>query len=203
MWENQKTKFHSSLREYSFANRVLYLLVGFVRAAKNPLVLDENENARGRDWPFTFFVNTDSISTSKLFVTWKQLREMSKHGVTIANHTSKYNHLLGRGKNETDRQWRVRITAEITSTQLKIKQETGNAPNILTYPFGEYGFKTMQAKKEPEGAPFLLQRHLYHNTRNWTLGAIGRNNPVSPHRECNCVHDLRMLSCSQDLPLTN
>jgi len=97
-----------------------------------------------RGWPFTFFVNTDSVSTSKLFVTWDQLREMSKHGVTIANHTSQHNHLPRREQNETVKQWRARITAEITNAQLKIEQELGSAPNILAYPFGEYDLDVQQ-----------------------------------------------------------
>lgn len=101
-----------------------------------------------RGWPFTFFVNTDSVSTSKLFVTWEQLHEMSKHGVTIANHTSKHNHLPRREKNETDKQWRARITAEITNAQLKIKQEIGNAPKILAYPFGEYDLEVQKIAKK-------------------------------------------------------
>lgn len=91
-----------------------------------------------RGWPFTFFVNTNSVSTSKLFVSWDQLREMSKHGVTIANHTTKHNHLPRREKNESAKQWRARITAEITSAQEIIEQEIGSASKILAYPFGEY-----------------------------------------------------------------
>ena len=31
-----------------------------------------------RGWPFTFFVNTKAVGSGKLFVTWDQLREMSK-----------------------------------------------------------------------------------------------------------------------------
>jgi biofilm PGA synthesis lipoprotein PgaB len=101
-----------------------------------------------RGWPFTFFVNTDSVSTSKLFVTWEQLRDMSKHGVTIANHTSKHNHLPRREKNESEKQWRARITAEITSAQVKIEQELGSAPNILAYPFGEYDVDVQKIAKK-------------------------------------------------------
>lgn len=101
-----------------------------------------------RGWPFTFFVNTDSVSTSKLFVSWDQLREMSKHDVTIANHTTKHNHLPRREKNETVAQWRTRIAAEITSAQNKIEQEIGSAPKIIAYPFGEYDVDVQQIAKK-------------------------------------------------------
>lgn len=101
-----------------------------------------------RGWPFTFFVNTDSVGSSTLFVSWEQLREMSRHGVTIANHTSKHNHLPRREKNETTKQWRARITAEITSAQLKIEKELGSAPRILAYPFGEYDTEVQKIAKD-------------------------------------------------------
>jgi biofilm PGA synthesis lipoprotein PgaB len=101
-----------------------------------------------RGWPFTFFVNTDSVGAGKVFVTWDQLREMSKHGVTIANHTTRHNHLPRREKNETVKQWRVRIAAEISSAQQKIEQEIGRAPKILAYPFGEYDVDVQQVAKK-------------------------------------------------------
>ncbi|WP_331351149.1 polysaccharide deacetylase family protein [Cellvibrio sp. UBA7671] len=101
-----------------------------------------------RGWPFTFFVNTDSVGTGKVFVTWDQLREMSKHGVTIANHTTRHSHLPRREKNETLKQWRTRIAEEISSAQQKIEQEIGRAPNILAYPFGEYDVDVQQIAKE-------------------------------------------------------
>lgn len=101
-----------------------------------------------RGWPFTFFVNTDSVGTGKVFVTWDQLREMSRHGVTIANHTTKHNHLPRREKNETVTQWRTRIVAEISSAQQKIEQEIGRAPKILAYPFGEYDIEVQQIAKK-------------------------------------------------------
>lgn len=91
-----------------------------------------------RGWPFTFFVNTDSIGASKLFVSWEQLREMAKHGVTIANHTSTHTHLPRKNAGESLGDYRARIRADIEKAQQKIKQEIGEAPMILAYPFGEY-----------------------------------------------------------------
>jgi biofilm PGA synthesis lipoprotein PgaB len=100
-----------------------------------------------RGWPFTFFVNTDSVGTSKLFVSWDQLREMSEQGVTIANHTTAHNHLPRREKKESPEQWRARIAAEITRAQEKIKHEIGAAPPILAYPFGEYDVEVQKIAK--------------------------------------------------------
>lgn len=101
-----------------------------------------------RGWPFTFFVNTDAVGTAKIFVSWDQLREMSRHGVTIANHTTQHNHLPRRKANETAAQWRARISAEISRAQEKIVQEIGVAPSILAYPFGEYDVDIQQIAKQ-------------------------------------------------------
>ncbi len=91
-----------------------------------------------RGWPFTFFVNTDSVGTSRLFVSWDQLREMAKHGVTIANHTSTHTHLPRKNAGESASDYRARIRNDIENAQQKITQEIGEAHMMLAYPFGEY-----------------------------------------------------------------
>jgi len=91
-----------------------------------------------RNWPFTFFVNTDLVGKGKLFVTWNQLGEMSKNGVTIANHSTAHNHMVRLNANESLADWKKRIVNEITQAQEKIEKEIGVAPKIFAYPFGEY-----------------------------------------------------------------
>lgn len=101
-----------------------------------------------RGWPFTFFVNTDSVSTSKLFVSWDQLREMAKNGVTIANHTSTHTHLPRKNTGESQRDYRQRIQNDIEKAQQKIKQEIGEAHMMLAYPFGEYDVDVQRIAKK-------------------------------------------------------
>ncbi|ACE84781.1 polysaccharide deacetylase, putative, pda4D [Cellvibrio japonicus Ueda107] len=91
-----------------------------------------------RGWPFTFFVNTEAVGSSRLFVSWDQLREMATQGVTIANHTNAHHHLPRKQPGESAREFRQRIEQEISRAQQKIAQEIGEAPMILAYPFGEY-----------------------------------------------------------------
>jgi poly-beta-1,6-N-acetyl-D-glucosamine N-deacetylase len=86
-----------------------------------------------RNWPFTFFVNTDSVGKGKIFVTWDQLREMSKNGVTIANHSTSHNHMVRQTAGESLADWTLRVEKEIT-----FAQEIGSAPKIFAYPYGEY-----------------------------------------------------------------
>jgi len=108
-------------------------------------------------WPFTFFVNTKAVGSGKLFVSWDQLREMSKNGVTIANHTTEHNHVVRLNKNETLSQWRTRIAYEITAAQEKIETEIGSAPKIFAYPFGEYNAEVKQILKKMDYIAFTQQ----------------------------------------------
>lgn len=101
-----------------------------------------------RGWPFTVFVNTDSVGQSKLFMNWDQLREMSKAGATIANHSVSHAHLVRRNNDETLEQWRERVKSEILNAQQIIEQEIGSAPTIFAYPFGEYDTSTQSILRE-------------------------------------------------------
>ena len=46
-------------------------------------------------FPATIFVITDLISTEDEYLTWDQLREMEKHGITIGSHTLDHIYLPG------------------------------------------------------------------------------------------------------------
>lgn len=116
-----------------------------------------------RGWPFTFFVNTDAVGSGKLFVSWEQLREMAKHGVTIANHTSKHNHIVRRNSAETEAQWQQRIAGEISSAQQKIEQEIGSAPKIFAYPFGEYSAGVKKILRDQGYMAFTQQAGVLNN----------------------------------------
>lgn len=103
---------------------------------------------QARGWPFTFFVNTEAVGTGKVFVTWDQLREMAKQGVSIANHTGSHTYLPRKKKSESLSAYRQRIRAEIDTAQQKITQEIGTAPMILAYPFGEYDGEVQRIAKQ-------------------------------------------------------
>lgn len=103
---------------------------------------------RERGLPFTFFVNTDAVGTSSLFVSWDQLREMQNAGVTIANHTASHTHMVRKNVGETTAQWRTRLSADIERAQAALQKELGHAPKIFAYPFGEYNHATKALVKE-------------------------------------------------------
>ena len=94
---------------------------------------------RERGWPFTVFVNSEPHDRKQpSFMTWEQLREMSRHGATIANHTVSHTSLIERDPGQPEAAWREWIAGEIKTAQQRIEQETGSTVKMLAYPYGEY-----------------------------------------------------------------
>jgi biofilm PGA synthesis lipoprotein PgaB len=92
-----------------------------------------------KGWPFTVFINTEPHDQRKpLFMSWDQLREMAKGGVTIANHTVSHPYLLQRQPGHDEVQWKAWVSNEISAAQDRIEAEIGKAPLLLAYPFGEF-----------------------------------------------------------------
>lgn len=91
------------------------------------------------DYSFTIFVATDLVGTNDtLYLTWKQLQEMSEHGALVVNHTQSHLHLLRMQPSETQHQWLHRIETEITGAQQIIESYFVDAPKLFAYPYGEF-----------------------------------------------------------------
>jgi poly-beta-1,6-N-acetyl-D-glucosamine N-deacetylase len=93
-------------------------------------------------WPFTVFVSSDNVADqSSLYMSWKQLREMSQNGISIENHGKSHTHMVRLRPDETEQQWLARIRSDILSSQKQITEQTGNAPQLFAWPYGEYNTK--------------------------------------------------------------
>lgn len=87
--------------------------------------------------PFTIFIDTASIEENrKNHVSWAQLREMKKHGATIANHTHRHSHLIR--YQEDIEEWTKRVSNEINKAQAIIKERLNQDIKLLAYPYGEF-----------------------------------------------------------------
>ncbi|MFQ5465372.1 MAG: polysaccharide deacetylase family protein [Thermodesulfobacteriota bacterium] len=92
-----------------------------------------------RGWPFTVFVSTGPVDRHfNSIMSWDQLREMSENGATIANHGVTHSSLAGPGAGETKDEWLGRAKREILDAEKRITEETGPAPKLFAYPYGEY-----------------------------------------------------------------
>lgn len=82
-------------------------------------------------FPFTLFVATDPVDKGyNNMLTWKQIHEMEKAGVTIGNHSSTHGHLALKSYQQ--------IYQDIEHAQRRIQQQLGITPTLFAYPYGEY-----------------------------------------------------------------
>ncbi len=94
-------------------------------------------------FPFTLFVDTAAIEAKRRgHVSWKQLREMKNNKATIANHTHNHQHLIRR--DETNDEWKIRITNEINLAQSILAKRLTQDIKLLSYPYGEFDSKTLE-----------------------------------------------------------
>ncbi|MBK9131340.1 MAG: polysaccharide deacetylase family protein [Gammaproteobacteria bacterium] len=92
-----------------------------------------------RGWPFTVFVSTDAIDRKlPAYMSWAQMREMSRAGVVFANHSARHDYLVRRNAGEDAAAWRARVRADIELAQRRLSDELGAAPMLFAYPYGEY-----------------------------------------------------------------
>ncbi|WP_298447680.1 polysaccharide deacetylase family protein [uncultured Marinobacter sp.] len=90
-----------------------------------------------RDLPYTIFVDTAAIGKHG-YMTWAQLRELAtRDGVSIANHTAGHGH-LARKPDETESDWKKRITHSLDTAQAELKRRLGTDLPVFAYPYGEF-----------------------------------------------------------------
>jgi peptidoglycan/xylan/chitin deacetylase (PgdA/CDA1 family) len=82
------------------------------------------------DFPFTIFISTDPIDKKIAnFMTWIQINEMAKAGVTIGSHTSSHLH-MPTATEKTN-------IEELERSQKSLAKALGIKSNIFAYPYGE------------------------------------------------------------------
>jgi peptidoglycan/xylan/chitin deacetylase (PgdA/CDA1 family) len=94
---------------------------------------------KARGWPLTVFVSSRSVDLKqKPYMSWDQMREMSKYGVSFENHGHGHIHMIRKKSGESDQDWLLRVRKDIEIAQQRITREIGVAPTLFAYPYGEY-----------------------------------------------------------------
>lgn len=89
-----------------------------------------------RQWPFTVFINSQPHDEKqRSHMSWDQLREMSKHGATIGNHSRRHPHFI---REEGRRTIEQLFAEEIQHAQQRIEREIGINHRLFAYPYGEF-----------------------------------------------------------------
>lgn len=93
---------------------------------------------REAGFPLTLFVAAGPVDESRNgYMSWDQVREMMKAGVTIGHHTIWHRRL--------QRATPSRVAREISEATLRYEAELGIKPEIFSYPYGEYSLAVRQA----------------------------------------------------------
>ena len=96
-------------------------------------------------WPLTVFVNTEGVDQGvSSYMTWDQMRELSKKGVTFENHGHGHIHMIRKNPDESEEDWRQRVVNDISTAQRRITSEIGIAPRLFAHPYGEYNPVTLE-----------------------------------------------------------
>ncbi|MEF8888924.1 MAG: polysaccharide deacetylase family protein, partial [Desulfohalobiaceae bacterium] len=88
---------------------------------------------REYDFTATLFVQTGNVGDPG-YLGWDELRRLQSEGIEIGNHSSSHAHFLNMSK---DRRLE-RFREDVRQAQQKIASELGEAPDLFSYPFGEY-----------------------------------------------------------------
>ncbi len=101
-------------------------------------------------FPYTIFINPGEIGSNNSQLTWDQVQQMQKEGVSFANHTLNHMHMLEKSVEERDDAWLVRIWDNVAQAEAKLKEKTGESLKYLAYPFGEFN-QALADKVKQEG----------------------------------------------------
>lgn len=90
--------------------------------------------------PFTLFVATEPVESKlKGYLTWDQIRQLKKEGVTIGAHSHRHPSLPALSP-EAARE-------DLETSMRLFERELGERPQLFAYPFGEWDAKTIALVK--------------------------------------------------------
>ncbi len=96
----------------------------------------------------TLFIPTSFVSTSRMAITWEQLKEMQMNGFTIGSHSVYHSDLSQPKTDETQREYLARIKEELYVSKKIIDQKLNQDTYFLAYPFGYYDQRSAQIARE-------------------------------------------------------
>lgn len=94
---------------------------------------------RARGWPFVIFVSTGAVDQGlATYLTYDQMRTMASGGATFGAHSHTHAFLNRRHADESEADWRTRVTADIETSRRRLREELGAEITLFAYPYGEY-----------------------------------------------------------------
>lgn len=102
-------------------------------------------------FPFTIFIATDGVDSGrKGMLSWDQIREMQKDGVTMGAHTASHLHMPAAALD--------RSRAELIKSNGRFETELQKRPTLFAYPYGETSTAVQKLSREI-GYHFAFGQH--------------------------------------------
>ncbi|SFF21315.1 poly-beta-1,6-N-acetyl-D-glucosamine N-deacetylase PgaB [Paenibacillus catalpae] len=100
-------------------------------------------------------------------MTWDQMREMQKSGMSFYNHTydshkygvmradgltkpvlTRHQYLKKEKRVETDEEYHARVKTDLEKAEQRLKEELGNTRGVIAFPYGAYNAEVLDILKE-------------------------------------------------------
>lgn len=107
-----------------------------------------------RGWKSAIFVTTDLVG-GRGMLSADQLRDISRRGHLVLNHSKSHPHMIRNRSGETDEQRAQRLREEISGAQRQLEAWLGEAsPKFFAWPFGEFDRVAAHVLKEEDFVGF-------------------------------------------------
>ncbi len=87
---------------------------------------------------YTIFINPALINLVNSQLSWKEIKTMSKEGVTFANHTLDHLHLLDRHPKENEVNWLARVKQTLNMAEDTLTTQLGYSKKWLAFPLCQF-----------------------------------------------------------------
>jgi len=142
--------------------------------------------------PFALFVATDAVDAGRPdYMTWDQIRELSEWGVTIGSQTSSHLHMPMASQEK--------ITADVSRSMRRLKEELGFVPTLFAYPYGEFD-NNVKGEVEAAGFDAAFGQHSGVAYGGMGMFALPR---FSMNQRYGDVERFRMVANALPLPVTD
>ena len=151
------------------------------------------------DFPFTLFLSTEPIGLGEnQFMTWANIKEMKKTGLlTLGNHLVDHNSCINMSEGQ--------IHNQINRSQATFRNMIGEAPELFSYPYGEYSPKCREIIKSV-GFKAAFGQHsgsIYSGSDFFTLPRYALNENFANIDRFRLIANTIPLPVSEITPETN
>lgn len=96
----------------------------------------------------TLFIYTELIGVSPIALTWDQLLEMKRNGLSIGSHTIFHSDLTQAKEGESEAEHSARVVKELVGSKQIIDRKLNQDTWIFAYPYGNYDQKVVACTRQ-------------------------------------------------------